>query len=332
MAEKTIPSGFYGDEARWFIGVVESTNDPLALGRVRVRIFGIHSADTNDIPKKDLPWAQIVAPITHGGTSGQNGSPVGIKKYAQVYGIFLDGKHSQLPLVFGSIPKIEGTAINPHTKSGGASGVPRTGSPIALIGDVAVNMSGRPPASMKFFGGSNVEKVYNLLEEAFRVDLSLSNSKELAAGFVGNFQAESGPSLDYLAHNSAGGGNGANGIAQWRGVRFANLVNYALSIGEPLEKNSGGKDVPSLKIQAAFVIHEISGGDSYETSNFNKYIKTTQNARYAASAVEAWYERAETDLKTKSFDVRYTKGHSIKKRVDYAAEVYAAFTQRSNIQ
>tara|TARA_R110000782_G_scaffold20490_12_gene55391 strand:- start:1327 stop:2316 length:990 start_codon:yes stop_codon:yes gene_type:complete len=329
MAEKTIPSGFYGDEARWFIGVVESTNDPLFLGRLRVRIFGIHSADENNIPEEALPWAQIVAPITHGGTSGINGSPVGIKKYAQVYGIFLDGRHSQLPLVFGSIPKIEGKAINPNNTTGG---VPPTGPPINTVGDVAVNMAGRPPVSMTFAGGSNVEKVYNLLEEAFRVDLRLSNSKELAAGFVGNFQAESGPSLDYLAHNSAAGGNGANGIAQWRGMRFANLVNYALSIGEPLEKNSGGKDVPSLKVQAAFVIHEISGGDSYETSNFNKYIKTTQNARYAASAVEAYYERAETALKNKSFDVRYKKGHSIKKRIDYAAEVYAAFTQRKTIQ
>ena len=35
---------YYGDETRWFLGTVVNVNDPLELGRVLVRIYGIHSS------------------------------------------------------------------------------------------------------------------------------------------------------------------------------------------------------------------------------------------------------------------------------------------------
>jgi phage baseplate assembly protein gpV len=101
---------FYGDQTRWFIGRVVSITDPLYLGRIKVRIFGVHSENTIDIPDSDLPWAQVVAPITEGGTDGL-GNNLGVQVGSNVFGIFLDGTHSQLPLVVGSMPK-EGD-VNP---------------------------------------------------------------------------------------------------------------------------------------------------------------------------------------------------------------------------
>lgn len=97
---------FYGDETRWFIGRVVSVQDPLELGRVRLRIMGIHSENTEDIPDKGLPWAQTLLPITEGGTAGL-GIHTGIQVNARVFGVFLDGTNSQLPLVLGSMPKLE---------------------------------------------------------------------------------------------------------------------------------------------------------------------------------------------------------------------------------
>ena len=97
---------FYGDNTRWFIGVVKNINDPLELGRVQVKIFGIHEGTKEDIPDADLPYAQVVMPITEGGVKGL-GNTVGLQVNARVFGIFLDGKHSQDPLVLGSLPKIE---------------------------------------------------------------------------------------------------------------------------------------------------------------------------------------------------------------------------------
>lgn len=93
---------FYGDQTRWFLGRVVDIYDPLYLGRIRVNIFGVHE----EIKDVDLPWAQTVVPITQGGTQGY-GNNIGIQEGAQVFGVFLDGPSSQMPLVLGSIPRVE---------------------------------------------------------------------------------------------------------------------------------------------------------------------------------------------------------------------------------
>lgn len=105
MTFKSITNDFYGDTTRWFIGtVVDVVGDPLPIpiGRVKVKIFGIH--DSVDVA--DLPWASVVLPTTEGGVT--SGFPPAMQIGAQVFGIFLDGPQSQLPLVLGSIPHILG--------------------------------------------------------------------------------------------------------------------------------------------------------------------------------------------------------------------------------
>ena len=42
------------------IGVVEDIHDPLMIGRVRVRIIGIHSPERAILPTHDLPWAMCL--------------------------------------------------------------------------------------------------------------------------------------------------------------------------------------------------------------------------------------------------------------------------------
>ena len=50
----------------WFIGVVEDRNDPLELGRVRVRCLGYHTDDLSAIPTSSLPWAHVCTQLqTH---------------------------------------------------------------------------------------------------------------------------------------------------------------------------------------------------------------------------------------------------------------------------
>lgn len=105
--DNAIPRQYYGDDIRWFIGVVvNATPPPILQGRVKVRIHGIHNPSTGEIQESDLPWAQVLIPTTEGGVSGIGGVP-GILPGASVFGYFLDGASSQLPVILGSFPRIE---------------------------------------------------------------------------------------------------------------------------------------------------------------------------------------------------------------------------------
>ena len=98
---------YYGDNTRWFVGEVIDSTPPYGLeGRVRVRIHGIHNPSTRLVAQNDLPWAQVVLPTTEGGVSGLGSTPR-LEAGAFVFGFFMDGKESQVPLVLGSLPRTE---------------------------------------------------------------------------------------------------------------------------------------------------------------------------------------------------------------------------------
>jgi len=90
----------------WFTGVVEDRMDTLYLGRVRVRCVGIHTHDKEVLPTKDLPWAQVIMPVTSPGISGIGQSPSFLVEGSWVFGYFRDGEQCQEPCVIGSIPGV----------------------------------------------------------------------------------------------------------------------------------------------------------------------------------------------------------------------------------
>jgi hypothetical protein len=90
---------FLGYNFTWFIGEVEDRNDPLRLGRVKVRCFGWHSSDKELQPTTALPWANTIQPVTGPATSAS-----GLTKGVWVFGFFLDGNKAQRPMILGHIP------------------------------------------------------------------------------------------------------------------------------------------------------------------------------------------------------------------------------------
>ena len=88
----------------WFNGVVEDRNDPQKLGRLRVRCVGIHTDNKDDLPTADLPWSQLIHPITSSGISGLGSSPGFIVEGSWVFGYFRDGYAMQEPMVIGTLP------------------------------------------------------------------------------------------------------------------------------------------------------------------------------------------------------------------------------------
>lgn len=103
-----------------YVGVVEDRNDPYKSGRCRVRVFGLHTEDTTELPVNDLPWAVPLLPQTSAGTSGIGSSPTGLIEGQWVIVVYAD-EFKQQPIIIGSI----GSSI-PQNK---VPGQPRDSSP-----------------------------------------------------------------------------------------------------------------------------------------------------------------------------------------------------------
>lgn len=103
--DKNNPAFFMGSSFVWWQGVVEDTNDPLKLGRCRVRILGFHNPDTNFIPTEHLPWASTMQPVTSAAISEIGQSPR-ILQGSWVVGFFRDHNTQQQPIIIGTIPGI----------------------------------------------------------------------------------------------------------------------------------------------------------------------------------------------------------------------------------
>jgi len=84
----------------YFYGIVEDRQDPLKVGRVRVRIHGIHTDDKLLIATPDLPWCQVILPTTSAALSGL-GTGHALVEGSTVFGYFRD-KAKQDPIILGS--------------------------------------------------------------------------------------------------------------------------------------------------------------------------------------------------------------------------------------
>jgi len=87
----------------WWQGVVEDRNDPLQLGRCRVRILGFHPQERAAVATEQLPWAFPLQDITSAAMSGIGHAPVGPVEGTWVIGFFRDGENAQEPVIMGTI-------------------------------------------------------------------------------------------------------------------------------------------------------------------------------------------------------------------------------------
>jgi lysozyme len=85
-----------------YTGVIEDRNDPLKLGRCKVRIVGLHTHDATKLPTADLPWALPMQPITSAALSGIGTTPLGLVEGTWVVVMFKDDDN-QYPIILGSI-------------------------------------------------------------------------------------------------------------------------------------------------------------------------------------------------------------------------------------
>jgi len=285
---------YWGDNLRFFVGrVLKVDNDPEARGRAQIFIFGIHSDNPTDMSHEDFPWAEVMLPTTDGGVSGLNssGGP-GLVETASVFGVFLDGQVSQLPVILGTLPKIDQIrSYTPRAYRSINDGKPElvaegegSGSwggvftPDELRTAVANDSSPRTTrlALMYFFTKQKT------LDPTTGKEVPAFTPKQ-AAGIVGNLQGENSqfdPKLQSTVSDSYRSGlftqqfgeeglarlgvpelksnEPSYGIAQWNANvnRFQHLFEYAKQRKQPWD---------DLWLQAEFICWELFGSGSQKT-------------------------------------------------------------------
>ena len=109
--------GYLGQGFNWWIGQIaddstwrenvtsgkfKNKQTPKGWGyRYKVRIFGFHDLGEEAIESKNLPWANIMYPVTAGGYQTNSGQTPNIRQGNIVFGFFLDGKEQQTPVIMG---------------------------------------------------------------------------------------------------------------------------------------------------------------------------------------------------------------------------------------
>jgi hypothetical protein len=90
------------------------TNDDIKgfAQRFRVRIMGYHTANIDEIPDNELPWAYVMYPVTAGGGGRSSSQSANITQGTFVFGFFMDGEDAQLPVIMGILGNNEYAAVS----------------------------------------------------------------------------------------------------------------------------------------------------------------------------------------------------------------------------
>tara|TARA_B100001142_G_scaffold103842_3_gene105893 strand:- start:1565 stop:3313 length:1749 start_codon:yes stop_codon:yes gene_type:complete len=124
-------SGFLGASFLWWIGQVaddsvwrdnhlsgkfEGKDTVPGWGRrYKVRIIGLHDKEEETIPSDQLPWAQVMYPVTAGGGQTNAKQTPNIRQGNFVFGFFLDGQDQQVPVIMGILGNNDQTVLKTKT-------------------------------------------------------------------------------------------------------------------------------------------------------------------------------------------------------------------------
>ena len=143
--------GYLGQGFNWWIGQIpddsvwrdninpskfDNKEDVKGWGRrYKVRIIGLHDRGEETIPSEQLPWAQVMYPITAGGGQGEVYQTPGIRQGNFVFGFFMDGPEGQVPIIMGILGNNTQTALQMATSLQGSSPKAENFSPISGFSD-----------------------------------------------------------------------------------------------------------------------------------------------------------------------------------------------------
>ena len=210
----------------------------------------MHSEQTYLLPQQDLPWAQCVLPTTEGGISGIGKSPK-IQANSLVFGMFMDGNHSQTPIVLGSLPHLEFPTLIQNNQA--LEDIGDDSKPEGIFGKLASAFRPIDTGIENDNTESNPRKLRRVTRDK-RVQHSVQFLLNL--GYTEN-QAIAITSGLFISSRMV---TGQTGIADFSNIRFSNLIAFSSSFRK-------------FTTQLEFVVFELRG----EKQNANIKILQTDS-------------------------------------------------------
>ena len=226
----------------WWFGVVEDRDDPLRMGRCRVRIMGYHIDNKELLPTEDLPWAMPIMPANNPSVSGVGGSANGVVTGTWVIGFFADGSDGQHPMFFGTVGAVPGGLEgDPCSPAGGNSASDSAGAPV----DIQVSGNAKGMAQKIFQTAKNMgfddymgiafvalaEKECGLVPKAENMNYSAARIRQVWPKNPGAVQYANKPQeLANYIYGKQFGNRGGNDGWNYRGKGLNQLTfraNYA---------------------------------------------------------------------------------------------------------
>jgi len=271
--------GFVGSQFHWWLGQVADSkswreNQPKGHFkdrkdipgwgyRYKVRIMGIHDAGEAIIESDQLPWAQVMYPITAGGGQGGSFQTPGIKQGCFVFGFFLDGSDEQVPIIMGVLGNNAKTIIGETSKEGGEDSTfgAKTGNDdISDPGDD--NVASEQPSSSPLIESTDAankdNNVDTLQEEENEKESPMEcvkhgNSLTSMQTHMGNFQKQYQKLMGQL--NSYG----TAAAAKTPTIDPSQVNSKIDQLIDDTSKLSAGSLLPSLNNTQNFLSEKISG-------------------------------------------------------------------------
>ena len=165
----------------WWVGEVEDNEDPMELGRVKVRVLGyytnVRGGTTADLPTENLPWATVLQHTCQSGNDGQGESSGQLQPGAIVMGFFMDGESAQMPIVIG-VMRVKKSAESQEKKVFAFTGE-------NMEPGVGPNMTTMTPGNPNSSMASTKEEGYRRANIANTVDLPNQKGENQSAAISG---------------------------------------------------------------------------------------------------------------------------------------------------
>jgi hypothetical protein len=283
-------SGFLGASFNWWVGQIadDSTwRDNMLPGkfeskdtvpgwgrRYKVRIIGLHDQEEETISSDQLPWAQVMYPITAGGGQTNAAQTPNLRQGNFVFGFFLDGQDQQVPVIMGVLGNNAQTQLATTTKksfvptSGYAEGKkPPEGDAKPKVPDYG-KVTVKPKSTIQSQECASPPPGVKINQFGLRSDLSLSREQfadQQSALSEAEARGLTGPNKDTFVQQAVAAG-------------IKNRCQQANSPGSPAQ--------PGATKENPDAVHELSAADVKREEKYQEKIPLMKPDDKVGSAIK----------------------------------------------